>query len=443
MALIQYGSIALLVNGYILNNGIPYFQKAVPKDLRKRIGKSTIKISLRTEKSNLALKCHRLNANYTALFKLMSENHQIALPEQKLAAIALLDEVGLKEGDGLEEIKIPLTDGRVDVLTPSVDILEDYLYRQEFKRSSLTDSAFALLKGNLPVLLSEAFSVYLDNHSKGKDKSFIAAQKQHWDKLISLLGDMPIKDVTRKQARQYRDVRLETGVAPSTVSREIGVIRAIFEKAIRELSLGIANEFSSIEVAGSNRNQLDRLPYTKSEIQLLVGQSRAIDDEQRRIVTVLAFTGARLAEIVGLRKCDVNLDTKSILIQEHGARSLKNSHSKREIPLLPLALEAVAKQIQDAKGDFLFPRYASDAATNADSASATLNKWSKGLVPVKTMHCFRHAMRDLLRSVMCPESVAKEIGGWSSTNDQSVHYGQGYPLDAKRDWLVKAYAEIS
>jgi hypothetical protein len=97
MALIQYGSIALLVNGYILNNGIPYFQKAVPKDLRKRIGKSTIKISLRTEKSNLALKCHRLNANYTALFKLMSENHQIALPEQKLAAIALLDEVGLKE----------------------------------------------------------------------------------------------------------------------------------------------------------------------------------------------------------------------------------------------------------------------------------------------------------------------------------------------------------
>jgi len=74
MALIQYGIIALLVNGYILNNGIPYFQKAVPKDLRKRIGKSTIKISLRTEKSNLALKCHRLNANYTALFKLMSSN---------------------------------------------------------------------------------------------------------------------------------------------------------------------------------------------------------------------------------------------------------------------------------------------------------------------------------------------------------------------------------
>jgi integrase len=373
----------------------------------------------------------------------MTDDSNIFLSEQKLAAIALLDHLDLKSGDGNEVIKISRSDGRVDEAHPAQDILQDYLVEHDFKPSGVTSAAFSLLKGELPVLLSEAFSVYLDNHQKGKDKAFIAAQQQHWDKLVNLIGDMPIKDVTRKQARQYRDVRLETGVAPSTVSREIGVIRAIFEKAIRELSLGIANEFSSIEVAGSNRNQLDRLPYTKSEIQLLVEQSRAIDDEQRRIVTVLAFTGARLAEIVGLRKCDVNLDTKSILIQEHGARSLKNSHSKREIPLLPLALEAVAKQIQDAKGDFLFPRYASDAATNADSASATLNKWSKGLVPVKTMHCFRHAMRDLLRSVMCPESVAKEIGGWSSTNDQSVHYGQGYPLDAKRDWLVKAYAEIS
>ena len=40
---------------------------------------------------------------------------------------------------------------------------------------------------------------------------------------------------------------------------------------------------------------------------------------------------------------------------------------------------------------------------------------------------------------MCPESVAKEIGGWSSSHDVSVQYGQGYPLQLKLEWLSKAY----
>ena len=91
---------------------------------------------------------------------------------------------------------------------------------------------------------------------------------------------------------------------------------------------------------------------------------------------------------------------------------------------------------------YLFPSYASANGTNADSASATLNKWAKKYVDGKTMHCFRHALRDLLRAVMCPESVAKEIGGWSSSHDVSVHYGQCYPLELKLEWLKKAYLFI-
>jgi len=443
MAKLQYGSIALIVNGYVLNHGLPYFQKAIPMALRKRLRKTAIKIPLSTIGGNHALQCHRLNASYSALFKAMTDDSNIFLSEQKLAAIALLDHLDLKSGDGNEVVKISRSDGRVDEAHPAQDILQDYLVEHDFKPSGVTSAAFSLLKGELPVLLSEAFSVYLDNHQKGKDKAFIAAQQQHWNKLVHLIGDMPMKAVTRKHAREYRDSRLATGVAPSTVAREIGVIRAIFEKAIRELSLGIPNEFSSIEIPGANRNQKDRIPFTKSEISLLVKQSIAANDELRRIVLVLAFTGARLAEVVGLRKADFHEVTQSIFIQEHGSRSIKNQHSKREVPLLLPALNALKSQAQEVSGQYLFPSYANDATTKSDSASAALNKWSKRLVPDKTMHSLRHAMRDLLRSVMCPESVSKEIGGWSSSNDQSVHYGQGYPLELKREWLGKAYADIA
>lgn len=39
MSALQFGSITIIVNGYTINNGLPYFQKAVPLALRSRCGK--------------------------------------------------------------------------------------------------------------------------------------------------------------------------------------------------------------------------------------------------------------------------------------------------------------------------------------------------------------------------------------------------------------------
>lgn len=442
MSKLNLGSITVIVNGYTINNGLPYFQKAVPVALRSRIGKATIKIRLHERNGNYAVQCHRLNTQYSALFRAMRDDQSIVPSEAKLAAVAMLDNLGLSAGDGLAEVHVPLGDGRIDVMTPAHDILIDFLMDREIKPSAVTKAAVSLLDNKLPVLLSEAFPVYLDNHSKGKDKKFQEAQKQHWDKLINLVGDKPITALSRPDAKQYRDNRLASGVAPTTVAREINAIRAVLAKAIRELSLGIPNQFSGIEIPKANKNANDRPPYTPEEISLLVSEALKVNDEQRRIVIALAFTGTRLAEMVGLRKQDLDLKKRSIHIRPHKARSLKNEQSIREIPLLPLAYEALNAQANSVQGDFLFPRYATLDSCSADSASAALNKWAKKFVPEKTMHCFRHSLRDLLRAVMCHESISKEIGGWSSSHDVSVQYGQGYPLGVKLEWLEKAYAGI-
>lgn len=442
MTKLNLGSITVIVNGYTINNGLPYFQKAVPAALRSRIGKATIKIRLHERNGNYAIQCHRLNNQYSALFRAMWDDQSIVPSEAKLAAVAMLDTLGLSAGDGLTEVHVPLDDGRIDVMTPAHDILMDFLMDREIKPSVVTRAAHSLLNNKLPVLLSEAFSVYLGNHSKGQDKKFQEAQKQHWDKLINFVGDKPIKALTRADARMYRDHRLASGVASTTVAREINAIKAILTKAIRELSLGIPNEFAGIEIPKANKNVKDREPYTTDEIRLIASEALKVNDEQRRIVIALAFTGARLAEMVGLRKQDLDLKKRSIYIRPHDGRSLKNEQSSREIPLLPMAYEALKAQAQIVQGDFLFPRYATFDSCNANSASAALNKWAKKFVPKKTLHCFRHSLRDLLRAVMCPEALAKEIGGWSSSHDVSVQYGQGYPLDLKLEWLSKAYARL-
>lgn len=442
MTKLNLGSITVIVNGYTINNGLPYFQKAVPTALRSRIGKATIKIRLHERNGNYAVQCHRLNNQYSALFRAMWDDQSIVPSEAKLAAVAMLDTLGLSAGDGLTEVHVPLDDGRIDVMTPAHDILMDFLMDREIKPSVVTRAAHSLLNNKLPVLLSEAFSVYLENHSKGQDKKFQEAQKQHWDKLINLVGDKPIKALSRPDARMYRDHRLASGVAATTVAREISSIRAILTKAIRELSLGIPNQFSGIEIPQANKNAHDRRPYSPEEISLLVSEALKVNDEQRRIVIALAFTGTRLAEMVGLRKQDLDLKKRSIHIRPHKGRSLKNEQSNREIPLLPLVYEALKAQANSVQGELLFPRYATLDSCNADSASAALNKWAKKFVPEKSMHCLRHSLRDLLRAVMCPESISKEIGGWSSSHDVSVQYGQGYPLDIKLEWLSKAYGRL-
>ncbi|MBJ3762114.1 hypothetical protein ILP92_05075 [Maribius pontilimi] len=76
--------------------------------------------------------------------------------------------------------------------------------------------------------------------------------------------------------------------------------------------------------------------------------------------------------------------------------------------------------------------------TNANAASAALNKWLKAYAPEGAMmHRFRHSMRDRLRAVECPAEFVDQIGGWQ-TGGIGHGYGMGYPMPILRKWLEEA-----
>lgn len=439
MTQLKIGSITFTVNGYTLNNKLPYFQKSVPHDLRHRLGKATIKIRLHEKNGNIAVQCHRLTQKYASLFQALRDDPSLVPSEIKAAAVGMVELFGMKTGDGLKSYPAPPNTTNYDP-RGHIDAFEMFVRDNFDEPNAFTEAAFKALNNELPVLLSEAFSVYLENHQRGNEASFQKDQQQHWDKLILLLGDKPIETLTRDDARKYRDSRLGSGVKPSTVIREINVIRAVINKAIREIPLTMPNHFESLTIQSSNDESDKRIPYTRDEIRALITAALKKNDERRRIIIVLALTGARLAEIVGLRKEDVDLTKNVIHIRAHAGRSLKTDSSQRTIPLLPQAFEAVKMQILSSKTDYLFPAYAGSSSTKADSASNALNKWAKTIVTNRVLHCFRHSLRDQLRAAQCPESISKEIGGWSTSHDVSIGYGQGYPITVKREWLTKAYA---
>ena len=73
--------------------------------------------------------------------------------------------------------------------------------------------------------------------------------------------------------------------------------------------------------------------------------------------------------------------------------------------------------------------------SNANSASAALNKWLKPMLPEKcVVHSFRHSFRDRLRAVECPSDIIDAIGGWK-TFGVGQGYGSGYGLDVKYKWM--------
>lgn len=446
MTKLKVGSITLIVNGYYINNGRPYFQRAVPADLQKRLGKSKIAIALKPEHGHVALQCQRLSEKWAALFKAMRNDPALTPSEVKQAAITKLSLFGLKAGDGNYEIPIPFGHEGTFNTQPHLDDFEDAI-EVDFRRGDpVAIAAYEALRKPMPVLLSEAFAIYLDNHQKGNDSAFKESQSQHWTKFIALTGDIPLITLNREHAKEYRDHRLNTGVKAATVKRELNTLMAIVNKAFAELTINQKNPFENLTIHKTDDNaSKEKESYTRQDLTKLLSQARRLDDERRRIVIVLALTGARLAEIVGLRRKDVDLINKSIQIVSHQSRSLKTSASERTLPLLPMALEAIEKQLSDHTDDFVFPSYASKAEVKADSASAALNKWAKTIVnePNRTMHSFRHAMRDQLRAVNCPSEVSKAIGGWSEGNDASSSYGAGYELDMKRKWLTKAYEWLS
>lgn len=136
------------------------------------------------------------------------------------------------------------------------------------------------------------------------------------------------------------------------------------------------------------------------------------------------FTGARLAEIAGLRVCDVeqHQDISYIAIRPHAGRRLKNKKSCRDVVLHPQLLKLgfieYVEELRRSGEEFLFPEIATSAV---GQVGASWSKWwrrycnSIGLTDrTKVFHSFRHTFKTAARSAGIPEDVHDAITGHTS-----------------------------
>jgi integrase len=259
---------------------------------------------------------------------------------------------------------------------------------------------------------------------------------------LSLIGDKVVEEVTRVDGRDFIAKLTATGVATATTRRRVKAMHAILAKYFDEKDIARKNPFAKLEIVGEGEDTEVAIPYSKNELDKLIAAAKAIDDDPRWLVAIVADTGARLSEVAGLALADIHLDgpVPYVDIRPHPWRRLKNVETAREVPLVGAALWA-AKRVNETSTpgqSFAFPRYNKTKLTAGDSASALLNGWIKGAVVglQHTVHELRHTMADRLRNVQCPADVRFAIGGWARPG-VGEGYGKGYRLEVKAEWLSK------
>jgi integrase len=285
-------------------------------------------------------------------------------------------------------------------------------------------------------LLSEALAKYLLLKGEGKDKTFVRGANRNIQYVTDHLGDRPIDAYTSADAASLRDKLMDNGLSVSSVKRNFSTIRSIINLTITEQGLDCINAFARTYMPDDDRKR--RLPIPIDCIKSIQADCHDADDDMRWVVALLSDTGMRLGEAVGLATTDINLSDKipHINITPHPWRRLKTKGSERCIPLLGKAMWAASRAIEGASSSrFLFPRYNRGSSSNANSASAAINKWLKPRVPDGcVIHSFRHSMRDRLRAVECPSDIIDAIGGWTTTG-VGQRYGAGQPLEVKAKWM--------
>ena len=370
---------------YLMNKGgVYYFTRHVPNDLQRHYQKPRIVMCLKTRSKNAALRA----------------SHSLA--------------------SKLDNFWLQMRVSQMDV--PAAELLITGQPTEKFTSCAPK--------------LSDALDTYCRLKGKGRHKQFFSTAKRNVGSVIEKLGDRPVDTYSSSDAASYRDWLLERELTPSSIKRMFGTIRAVFTLTIQEQGLACQNPFARTYLAPVNG--VKRASISLEDIKRVQKICLDIADERRLLVALISDTGMRLSEALGLIWDDIYLDHEypHISLTPHPWRPLKTAGSKRLIPLVGAASEAVKIMHRQCTTPFLFNSYTDANSCNGNSCSAALNKWLKQLVPNAVVHSFRHSFRDRLRNAGVQSEMIDQLGGWSN---QSVGqgYGEGYSLSILKKYLIR------
>jgi integrase len=201
---------------------------------------------------------------------------------------------------------------------------------------------------------------------------------------------------------------LASKLAPKTVQKLLSALRAVLSWARRQGYVQVNVADGITQLATKENDEERRLPFTVEQVRTILDKLPT-SGYMRWLWLIALYSGARLAEIAGLRQDDKR-EVDGILcfdIRPHDKRRLKNKASKRTVPVHPEILQA------GFKADVL------PFKSDAHYYSKRLNPWLRTVVgisdPRLSFHSARHTAKDRLRAARVPEHEGRALMGHGAT----------------------------
>ena len=152
--------------------------------------------------------------------------------------------------------------------------------------------------------------------------------------LIGLVGDKDVAEYCRDDAKDFVRYLESSSNRTGTIRRRLTSLTAIFHYAYAELDKDKSNPFSRMIIKGEGNDSLKRGVFTNDQLKLGYDTALGSDSQIKLLMLLLGETGCRLAEIVGLRIEDIDLENDLVLIRTNSASRLKTRNSERTLPLV-------------------------------------------------------------------------------------------------------------
>lgn len=260
---------------------------------------------------------------------------------------------------------------------------------------------------------------YTGRTGRGLRAETAAEYRRDLARALEHFGRRRLAEVTMPDVKGYARALAEEGLAPATVRRVLAPVKAMFATAVEE-GLLRANPTAGLRIAGPGGpppGEEDVKVLTRDELERFVVE--VPNGWPRLLVKVLAQTGLRLGEGLGLRWADLDTGERRLRVRQRvrggEVGAPKSRRGSREVPLAPaLARELATHRLASSwasADDLVFP-----SAIGKPQHASNLYRWFKPAaeragVPWAGFHTLRHtaASRWLLSGVSIAQ-VARLLG---------------------------------
>ena len=239
-----------------------------------------------------------------------------------------------------------------------------------------------------------------------------------------------LKNISHLQIEKYKNWRREAGLLPSSVNRELAIVKAMFNRGVE---WGLLNKSPAQAVKKFKEPKRQAQFFTKAEVSKML---EAADDTLRPMVAFLVNTGLRRDELLHLTWGDINIERKVLTVQAKDGWRPKD-FEVRHIPLNAGALKALqeVRRGHEPK-DWVF-RDKNGQPYAADFLTHRFKKFLRKLKIEGSLHSLRHTFAShLIMRGADLYSVSKLLGHASiKTTEIYAHLAPDY-LKAAVDRLA-------